>query len=145
VSEKVGILTAADPMQWRRVKSGPNAGDYEQQDGRYRLAAMSNSSGRTVSWVLYIDGDPHEQRSTLRQAKTYALKLTTAPAATDEQIIALGEDPSSSLKIRALCIAAMRIVYGDSVRQLRERARARARCAEIINARRDLRPPPSDA
>lgn len=69
----------ADPSWWRRVKEGPNQGDYEQQEGRYRLAAMTDSGGRTAGWVLYVKGRPREQRRTLLEAKKYAYKVTQCP------------------------------------------------------------------
>jgi hypothetical protein len=63
------------------------------------------------------------------------MRSVTAATITDEQIIALGEDPRSSLTTRAWCIAAMRIIYGASKNQLRHRRKARARVAEILNRR----------
>ena len=70
----------ADPRWWTRIKSGRHEGDYEQQGGRYRLAAMTDSGGRTNAWVLYIDGVMHEQRRTLRDAKSYAYMVTSREA-----------------------------------------------------------------
>ena len=60
--------------------------------------------------------------------------MITAKTITDEQIHALNKDPRSSLTTKAWCVAALRLVYGDSRRQLRERLKARGRCAEILNA-----------
>jgi hypothetical protein len=58
----------------------------------------------------------------------------TAETITDEQILALGSHPLSSLNTKAWCIAAMRVTYDTSPKQLAERAEARARCAAILNA-----------
>jgi len=73
--------------------------------------------------------------------------VITAENITDEQILELSrsamrmlDDHSLThlndepyLRIRALCMAALRITY--TARQCDERAKARARCAEILNAR----------
>lgn len=61
------------------------------------------------------------------------MKLT-ADTITDEQIISLGEDPRSSLTVAAWCIAAMAMTRGSKKAE-RDRRYARARCAEILNAR----------
>ena len=63
------------------------------------------------------------------------MRRLTASTVTDAQIIALGEDPRVSLQTKAWCIAAMRIVYGASEKQLAARKEARAVVAKMINER----------
>jgi len=104
---------------------------------------MTDSGGRTAGWVLYVDGELQaDEWKTLREAKLRAAHAgdVTSANITDEQILALAADPRSSLRTKAWCIAAMRLVYGGSRKQATQRAGARARCAAIINARNGAKP-----
>jgi hypothetical protein len=63
-------------------------------------------------------------------------QVITADTITDEQILALNNDPQSSLTTRAWCVAAM-VVTRNSKKAEALRMKARVRCAEILNARKD--------
>jgi hypothetical protein len=62
------------------------------------------------------------------------MKVYTADNVTNEEIISLGQDPRSSLQTAAWCIEAMRMTRGSKKAEA-QRMRARARVAEILNAR----------
>lgn len=62
------------------------------------------------------------------------MKVYTAENLTNEEIVALGDDPDSSLQTRAWCCQAMSLTRGSKKAEAR-RARARHRVAEILNAR----------
>ena len=61
-------------------------------------------------------------------------KVFTAENVSNAEIIALGEDPRSSLNTCAWCIEAMRLTRGSKKAEA-AKMKARARVAEILNAR----------